>query len=263
MKKKWLFAAAAVLSLSLAGCGSNSDKTATDNNNDQDSKKVLVMGTSADFAPFEYIDSAKSDEIIGFDVDLAKAVTKKMGYQLKIQDMEFNSLIPAVQSKKIDFAMAGITPNEKRAKVVDFTDSYYDTVDYIITKKGATFNGIDDLKGKKIGAQVSSIEEDTANTIKDKLKTVKVETRDRVPELIQEVKLGRLDAIVLEDIVAKNYVKQNNDLKYSAIEGVENQKKAAAFPKGSKLVTEFNKAVKELDDAGEIDKMRAKWFKVE
>ena len=55
----------------------------------------------------------------------------------------------------------------------------------------------------------------------------------------------------------------NNDLKYSAIEGVENQKKAAAFPKGSKLVTEFNKAVKELDDAGEIDKMRAKWFKVE
>lgn len=262
MKKKWLFAAAAVLSLSLAGCGSNSDKSATDNNKDQN-KKVLVMGTSADFAPFEYIDSAKSDEIIGFDVDLAKAVTKKMGYQLKIQDMEFNSLIPAVQSKKIDFAMAGITPNEERAKVVDFTDSYYDTQDYIITKKDTTFKGIDDLKGKKIGAQVSSIEEDTANTIKDKVKGVKVETRDRVPELIQEVKLGRLDAIVLEDIVAKNYVKQNNDLKFSNIEGVENQKKAAAFPKDSKLVDEYNKAVKELDDAGEIDKMKAKWFKVD
>lgn len=262
MKKKWLFAAAAVLSLSLAGCGSNSDKTATDNNDNQN-KKVLVMGTSADFAPFEYIDSAKSDEIIGFDVDLANAVTKKMGYQLKIQDMEFNSLIPAVQAKKIDFAMAGITPNEERAKVVDFTDSYYDTQDFIITKKDTTFKSIDDLKGKKIGAQVSSIEEDTANAIKDKVKSVKVETRDRVPELIQEVKLGRLDAIVLEDIVAKNYVKQNNDLKYSNIEGVENQKKAAAFSKDSKLVDEFNKAVKELDDAGEIDKMKAKWFKVD
>ena len=82
MKKKWLFAAAAVLSLSLAGCGSNSDKTATDNNDNQN-KKVLVMGTSADFAPFEYIDSAKSDEIIGFDVDLANAVTKKNGIPTK------------------------------------------------------------------------------------------------------------------------------------------------------------------------------------
>ncbi len=261
MKKKWLFAAAAVLSLSLAGCGSNSTKTATDQNTDQN-KKVLVMGTSADFAPFEYIDATKSEDIIGFDVDLANAVTKKMGYQLKIQDMEFNSLIPAVQSKKVDFAMAGITPNEDRAKVVDFTDSYYDTHDYLITKKDFKFDKIDDLSGKKVGAQVSSIEQDTANAIADKVKSVKVETRDRVPELIQEVKLGRLDAIVLEDIVAENYVKQNPDLKYSKIEGVENQKKAAAFQKGSKLVDEFNKAVKELDDAGEIDKMKAKWFKV-
>ncbi|WP_397538689.1 transporter substrate-binding domain-containing protein [Rummeliibacillus pycnus] len=261
MKKKWLFAAAAILSLSLAGCGSNSSKTATDNTSDQN-KKVLVMGTSADFAPFEYIDATKSDEIIGFDVDLANAVAKKMGYQLKIQDMEFNSLIPAVQAKKIDFSMAGITPNPERATVVDFTDSYYDTHDYLITKKDTKFDKIDDLKGKKIGAQVSSIEEDTAKSISNKVSGVKVETRDRVPELIQEVKLGRLDGIVLEDIVAENYVKQNPDLKYSAIQGVENQKKAAAFPKGSKLVKEYNKAIKELNDAGEIDKMKAKWFKV-
>ena len=260
MKKKWLFAAAAVLSLSLAGCGSTSNKNA-DNTNDQN-KKVLVMGTSADFAPFEYIDPTKSNDIIGFDVDLAKAVTEKMGYQLKVQDMEFNSLIPAVEAKKIDFSMAGITPNKARAKVVDFTDSYYDTHDYLITKKDFKFKKLDDLKSMKIGAQVSSIEEDTAKAISDKVSGVKVETRDRVPELIQEVKLGRLDAIVLEDIVAENYVKQNNDLKFSKIKGVENQEKAAAFPKGSKLVKEYNKAVKELKDSGEIEKMKAKWFKV-
>ncbi len=260
MKKKWLFTAA-VLSLTLAGCGSDSSKDGSSSDNNQ--KKVLVMGTSADFAPFEYIDAAKSDEIIGFDVDFANAVTKKMGYQLKIQDMEFNSLIPSVQAKKIDFAMAGITPDEKRAKVVDFTDSYYDTEDYLITKKDVSYDKLEDLKGKKVGAQVSSIEEDTANEIADKVPSVKVETRDRVPELIQEVKLGRLDAIVLEDIVAKNYVKQNKDLKFSTIDGVDNQKKAAAFPKGSKLVKDFNKAVKELNDSGEIDKMKAKWFKVD
>lgn len=261
MKKKWLFTAAAVLSLTLAGCGSDSSKDGSSSDNNQ--KKVLVMGTSADFAPFEYIDAAKSDEIIGFDVDFANAVTKKMGYQLKIQDMEFNSLIPSVQAKKIDFAMAGITPDEKRAKVVDFTDSYYDTEDYLITKKDVSYDKLEDLKGKKVGAQVSSIEEDTANEIADKVPSLKVETRDRVPELIQEVKLGRLDAIVLEDIVAKNYVKQNKDLKFSTIDGVDNQKKAAAFPKGSKLVKDFNKAVKELNDSGEIDKMKAKWFKVD
>ena len=120
--KKWFFAATAIVALSLAGCGSNDSTKSADNaSNNTKQDKVLVMGTAADYAPFEYIDAKVSDDIIGFDVDLAKAVTDKMGYKLQVKDMEFNSLIPAIQAKKVDFVLAGMTPNAERDKVVDFS----------------------------------------------------------------------------------------------------------------------------------------------
>lgn len=75
------------------------------------------MGTSADYPPFEYIDTAKGDsEAIGFDVDLAKAIGKKLGYDVQVKDMEFGGLIPALQSNKVDLVLAGMTPTEKRKR---------------------------------------------------------------------------------------------------------------------------------------------------
>lgn len=261
MKKKWLFAATAVLALALAGCGSKDTDKSADNNSDN-AKKVLVMGTSADYAPFEYIDAKTSDEIIGFDIDLAKAATKKMGYQLQIKDMEFNSLIPALQAKKVDFVLAGMTPNVKRDKVVDFSKSYYDTKEYMLTKKGSGIKSDADLAGKKVGAQTSSIQEDLAKSLAKKFKGLTIDSRDRIPELVQEVKLGRDDALITEDIVAENYLKQNKDLSYYVIQNQEDQSKAAAFQEGSKLTAEFDKALAELDKEGEVAKLKAKWFKV-
>lgn len=259
MKKKWLFAAAAVLSLSLAGCGSNSSDKSADNTKEE---KVLVMGTAADYAPFEYIDAKVSDDIIGFDIDLAKAATEKMGYKLQVKDMEFNSLIPALQADKVDFVLAGMTPNAERDKVVDFSKSYYDTKEYMLVKKDSGIKSDADLVGKKIGAQTSSIQEDLAKTLAKQIKGVKIESRDRIPELVQEVKLGRVDALITEDIVAENYLKQNKDLSYYVIEHQEDQSKAAAFAEGSKLTADFDKALDELTKEGKVDELKAKWFKV-
>lgn len=263
MKKKWLFAAAAVLSLSLAGCGSNSsDKSADKSADNTKEAKVLVMGTAADYAPFEYIDAKVSDDIIGFDIDLAKAATKKMGYKLQVKDMEFNSLIPALQADKVDFVLAGMTPNADRDKVVDFSKSYYDTKEYMLVKKGSGIKSDADLAGKKLGAQTSSIQEDLAKSLAKQIKGIKIESRDRIPELVQEVKLGRVDALITEDIVAENYLKQNKDLDYYVIENQEDQSKAAAFPEGSKLTAEFDKALAELTKEGKVDQLKEKWFKV-
>lgn len=261
MKKKWLFAATAVLALALAGCGSKDTNKSADNASN-DAKKVLVMGTAADYAPFEYIDAKVSDDIIGFDIDLAKAVTKKMGYQLQVKDMEFNSLIPALQAGKVDFVLAGMTPNKERDKVVDFSKSYYDTKEYMLTKKDSGIKSDADLAGKKVGVQTSSIQEDLGKSLAKKIKGMQLDSRDRIPELVQEVKLGRIDALITEDIVAENYLKQNKDLSYYVIQNQEDQSKAAAFPEGSKLTAQFDKALDELTKEGTVAKLKAKWFKV-
>ncbi|MGX9134669.1 transporter substrate-binding domain-containing protein [Rummeliibacillus sp. JY-2-4R] len=260
--KKWFFAATAVLALSLAGCGSNDSNKSADTSNNTKQDKVLVMGTAADYAPFEYIDAKVSDDIIGFDVDLAKAVTDKMGYKLQVKDMEFNSLIPALQAKKVDFVLAGMTPNAERDKVVDFSQSYYDTKEYMLTKKGSGIKADADLAGKKVGAQTSSIQEDLAKSLAKQIKGITLSSRDRIPELVQEVKLGRIDALITEDIVAENYLKQNKDLEYYVIQNQEDQSKAAAFPEGSKLTAEFDKAYDELKKEGKVDELKAKWFKM-
>src|SRR4051794_38942846 len=95
----------------LAACGTSNDDKDSANGNNGD-KKVLTMGTSADYRPFEYIETAKSDEIIGFDVDLAKAIAKKLGYEVVVKDMEFNGLVSALENKSVDFVLAGMSPTE-------------------------------------------------------------------------------------------------------------------------------------------------------
>lgn len=259
--KKWLFAVIALLAVLLVGCGTKD----TEKNSDaqaENKEKVLVMGTAADYAPFEYIDAKVSDEIIGFDIDLAKAVMKKLGYQVQVKDMEFSSLIPALQANKVDFVLAGMTPNEERDKVVDFSSSYYDTKEYILTKKGSGIEKDSDLAGKVLGSQTASIQEKLAKTLAKKYKGVKLVSRDRIPELVQEVKLGRIDAIITEDIVADNYLKDNKDLTYYVIEGQEDQSKSAAFPEGSKLTEKFDRAMEELEKEGKVEELKNKWFKV-
>src|SRR5699024_10055136 len=104
----------------ITGCSNNKSK-----NTANDNKKVLVMATSADYKPFEYMDTTKGNTIIGLDVDLAKYIAKDLGYTLQVKDMDFNSLITAVKTGKVDMVASGMTPTEARKKSVDFTDVYY------------------------------------------------------------------------------------------------------------------------------------------
>lgn len=138
MMKNKLFLLMLVLVIGvLAACGSkdNNASNAGSNTNTED-KQVLKVGTSADYAPFEYVDAAKGEEIIGFDIDLIKLVGEKIGVDMQVQDMDFNSLVPALQAGKIDVVISGMTPNPEREKVVDFSDKYNETEQVIIVKKG-------------------------------------------------------------------------------------------------------------------------------
>ncbi|MTH52324.1 transporter substrate-binding domain-containing protein [Bacillus mangrovi] len=258
--KKWLLLAISLMMVfALAACG-----TAEEASGDGESgKKVLKMATSADYPPFEYKDTAKSDEIIGFDVDLAKALGEKLGYEVQVQDMDFNGLIAALQGKQVDMVMAGMTPTAERKKNVDFTDIYYTAKHMIVSPKGSGIKTVEDLKGKKLGVQLGSIQEGEAEKIAEEV-DVTVENRNRIPELVQELKTKRLDAAIIEDTVAKGYFEKDKELEGFTLDTSEEEAGSAiAFQKGSKYTEEFNKALNEMKENGELEKLVVKWFEKE
>jgi arginine/lysine/histidine transporter system substrate-binding protein len=244
----------------LAACGTATEEKENAGGSGEE-KKVLTMGTSADYPPFEYVETAKSDEIIGFDVDLANLIANELGYEVEIKDMDFNGLIGAIQADRVDFVMAGMTPTEERKESVDFSDVYYTAKHMIVSAKDSNIKSIEDLEGKTVGVQLSSIQEGKAEEIGKTVK-IKVEKRTRIPELVQEIKAGRIDAAIIEDTVAEGYFKNNPDLAGFTIEdgNEEEAGSAIAFPKGSKLTEEFNKVLKEKMENGEVEKLVIKWF---
>ena len=222
----------------------------------QDIPKTLTMGTSADYKPFEFHDtSGGTDKIVGYDIDIANRIAKDLGFELKIQDMDFNGLIPALQSGRVDFVMAGMTPTPERKKSIDFSDIYYSAQNTIVASKDSNFTTVESLKGKTVGAQLGSLQQEVA----EKIPGAKVTTRNRVPDLIQELKAGRIDAAIIEDTIAKPYINIYPDLKFTVVPNKEGGY-AIAFPKGSKLVPEFNRAIATMKQDGTLDKFAKTWF---
>lgn len=220
------------------------------------------MATSADYPPYEYVDSSSgSQEIIGFDVDIAKEITSRLGYSLQIQNIDFNGLIPALQAKRADFVMAGMTPTAERKQNVDFSRVYYEAKNTIVAKKGSNFRAADALRGKKVGVQLGTIQEKAANDFNEKQNLgVNVTRLNRINEIIQELKAGRIDAAIVEDTVAKGYIQSNPDLEFNTIPNEGESGSAIAFPKGSELTAEFDRVLGEMIDSGKVTELVNKWF---
>ncbi|WP_203246525.1 transporter substrate-binding domain-containing protein [Sporosarcina beigongshangi] len=261
--KKWSgIAMLFVLVMSvLAACGATEqDSDEKTGSSDAPETKTLKIATSADYPPFEYVDTAVSDEIIGFDIDLATMIAKELGYELEIEDMDFNGLIPALQAKSIDFVIAGMDGNnEERKKVIDFSAPYFTATNLVITMKDSDITTADDLDGKKVGAQTASVQEKGAKSLEEQYGYT-VESRDRVPDLFQEIRSGHLDAIVVADVVANGYIEANQDLASFELPEEHKLGLSIAFQKGSPLTAEFDRVLKELQDKGEVDKLVVKWF---
>ncbi|CAH2716344.1 Arginine-binding extracellular protein ArtP [Neobacillus rhizosphaerae] len=256
MKKAVILILTMVMSVGLlAACG-----TSDNANKKSGDKKVLVMATSADYPPFEYVETKKSDDIIGFDVDLAKAIAGKLGYTVNVKDMDFGGLVQSLKSGQADLVLAGMTPTEKRKKNVDFSDIYYTAHHLIISKKDSGIEKLEDLKGKTVGVQLGSIQEGKAQEINKQI-PIKIENRNRIPDLIQEMKSGRFDAAIIEDTVAKGYFEKEKDFKGFTISDDPNEAGSAiAFPKNSELTAKFNKELKKMKENGELQKLVVKWF---
>ncbi len=224
-------------------------------------KKVLTMITSPEYPPYEYYDTASGErKIVGFDIDIANKIASDLGYELKINESDFNGLIPALQAKRADFVIAGMTPTPERRKNVDFSTVYYEAKNTIIAPKTSNLKTTKDLAGKTVGVQLGSIQEGDAKKIAEKVPGMKIKQLNKVPDLIQEIKAKRIDAAIVEDTVAKGFTDASTDLVFNVIPSEGPSGSAVAFPKGSPLVADFNKVLAKMKASGEIKTLAAKWF---
>ena len=169
----------------------------------------LVIGTAAEYAPYEFHATVNGkDKILGFDMDVARTLAKHLGVKLEVQDMSFDSLLGAVKTGKIDMAIAGMTYTPERAKEVNFSTPYYNDKNVVLTlkenkNKWAT---LDQIRGAKLGAQVSSSQSKLASSLTDK-KTVQVK---KITDLVMQLSQKKVDAVVLAQTSAKSYLTQSD-----------------------------------------------------
>lgn len=256
------------LILSLFGCStSNNDNT----NNQQTTKKdnsldkikergELIIGTSADYAPREFhmvIDG--KDTIVGYDIDIAKEIAKDMGVELKIQDMSFDGLLTALNAGHIDMVIAGMAATEERKKAVDFTISYGKSTDneegqkLVIRKDDKNlYTDIESLTDKKLGVQKGGMQEEIA---KSQLSNAKILYLSKIPNMIMDLQMNKVDAIILAGDVAQNYANENDTIYVTDIPLTQEEKNTSiAIKKGNEsIVNQANSTLKRLMDDGSMD----------
>ncbi|WFD11634.1 ABC transporter substrate-binding protein [Tepidibacter hydrothermalis] len=220
----------------------------------------IVVGTSADYPPYEFHTEINGkDEIVGFDIEIAKEIAKDMGVELEIKDMDFGGLLAALNTGTVDFVVAGMTPTDERKEKVDFTNIYYNATQAVVVKveNKDKIKSMDDLKGKKIGVQMGSIQEGIA---KDQVEEAEVKSLGKVSDLMLELKNDKVDALIVELPVAKAYVNKNSDLGLTNVTVKdETGGSAIAIKKGSKELTDqMNKTLDKLVKENKIEEFVVK-----
>lgn len=219
----------------------------------------LVMGCSADFPPFEFhIMNDGNDQIVGYDVMLLTEVASNLGVELVVKDMSFDSLVGALNSGTIDAIASGMNINEERKKQVEFSDEYFTGDQVLIVRKDATdsYKTAEDFKGKKIGIQSGSVQENYAN---DQLVTpygAEITLLPEIPSIIMQLKTGSIDAVLLDKAIGEAYIRQNSDdLVASAVTITGGDYGfAVAIGKGNTdLVEVTNQTLAQLKEEGKLD----------
>jgi len=219
------------------------------------SRGKLIVGTSADWPPFEYIDA--QGNFAGIDIALAKKIAEALNVKLEIKDMKFAALIEALKGGQIDLILADMHHTAEREKEIDFSKGYYvayDAAIVILKDKASQFVDVQSLYGKNIGVQLGTIQEEWANkNLKDKANII---SYDRVyPEMVMTLKRGDLDAIIVGDIIASVLARRDPDLviakRIGSLSGA-----AVAIPQGAEdLKYIVNKVIEDLTNSGEIDRI--------
>ncbi|HEM5036130.1 TPA: transporter substrate-binding domain-containing protein [Streptococcus suis] len=253
MKKILALAATVLAGLTLAACSSTSSQSALDKIKE---KGTLVVATSPDYAPFEFqalVDG--KNEVVGADIMLAQKIADELGVKLEVSAMSFDNVLSSVQNGKADIAIAGLSYSEDRAKVFDFSESYYQISDVLLIKKDSanSLTSIDAMSGKTLAVQKGSTQESYAQ---ENISQANLISLTLMGEAVNELKSGKVDAILMDSPVAAGYVSQNLDLAVASVEfpTIDENSKVIALPKGSaELKTAIDKVIAEVKASGEFD----------
>lgn len=260
MKKSCLLLAVLLIFTALfSSCGPESAgktapvETKTEENAPAE-KKVLTMATNAYFRPYEYYDG---ENIVGIDVEIAQAIAKELGMELKVEDMQFDSILTAVSGGAADFGMAGLTITEDRLKSVDFSTSYANGVQIVITLKDSAVKTIEDLEGKKIGAQLGT----TGDTyITEDFGEDAIVRFPNINEAVSAMLAGDVDCIVIDDAIRESLIAAHPEL-YVLETAYADEDYAIAVAKGnSELLNKIDAAILKLTADGTIDAILAKYI---
>ena len=237
MKKLLVFMMAALMLVALAvtGCGGEEKKAA------EAPEKVLRVATEPTFAPFEFQEEG-SDKLSGFDMDLIRAIGAKMGYKVEIANMGFDALIPALNTGNIDVAIAGMSITDERKQAVGMSDPYYTSgLIVMVQKDNNDIKSIEDLKGKRIAAQIGTTGAAKAHSVEGAVVT---------------------DAVINDSPVIGYYLAQGgSEVAKTVGDVMEAEQYGIAVKKdNTKLLEDINKALAELKKDGEYDKIYKTWF---
>ena len=275
MKKKVVaLMMACAVAVSMAACGQKAaeDTTAAEETADEATEDTadaaeettdsaaeggtLVMATNAEFEPYEYHDGG---EIVGIDVDIAKAIAESLGMELKIEDMAFDSIIMAVNSGKADVGIAGMTVTEDRLENVNFSDPYATSSQVIIVTEDSEIGSSDDLSGKKIGVQLGT----TGDTLADDIEGAEVERYNKGFEAVQALSQGKIDAVIIDRQPAEVFVEQSEGLKILDEAFAEEEYAIAIAKDNTELLDKVNTALGELKESGKLDEIIGKYISAE
>ena len=218
---------------------------------------VLTVGTNAAFPPYEYYEG---DQIVGIDAEITAAIAEKLNLELKIEDMEFGSLLATMNSGKIDACAAGMTVTEERLKTVNFTETYAQGVQVVIVKEDSPIASIDDLKGKKIGVQIATTGDIYAS---DDFGEENVDKYDKGADAVMALQNDKVDAVIIDNEPAKNFVANNEGLKILDTEYAVEDYAIAVSKDNEDLLEAINTALAELKEEGRLQEIIDKYIPAE
>ncbi len=225
-------------------------------------KNELVMATNATFPPYEYMEG---DKIVGIDVEIAEKIAEKLGKTLRIENVEFDSIITGVQSGKYDIGVAGMTVTDERLESVNFSNTYATGVQVVIVTEDSAIKTVDDLKGDgsmKIGVQQGTTGDIYASDTEENggYGSDNVVKYKSGAEAVLALKTGKVDAVIIDNEPAKNYVAANEGLKILDTE-FTNEDYAICVAKGNdELLADINKALEEMEADGTLQQIIEKYI---
>lgn len=214
------------------------------------------MVTNAEYPPYEYKDG---NEFKGIDIELGELIAKKMGKELEILDIAFESIIPAITNNKADIALAGLSVTEDRKESIDFSDIYFSGVENVLVRKDSEIEKIKDLAGKKIGVQTGNIAD--LNCVDD-FGEENINRFSKFVDAVEALKNKKIDAVVLDNEPAKFFLRENKESVKILEEVYREEKYAIGVKKDNKdLLDEINKILDEIKLSGELDEIIKKYIK--